>query len=148
MTLSQQLLAKKTRPAVVADLVAVVKDEVKAKKGFSGTAIKAGYGAATKIVPDLVERVVRRLLPEFAAALDPFWIDFAAAGGGDFGAALDARGPEVATALLGVTDAKVEGSGREPIKKAYRALRGKADTHVQAALPRLGKALQKHATIA
>jgi hypothetical protein len=44
-----------------------------------------------------------------------------------------------------VTDDKVAGTGREPVKKAYKALRGKADGHVQAALPRVGAALERHA---
>ncbi len=78
-------------------------------------------------------------------ALDPFWADFESSGGGDFGRHLAAHGEEVSAALLAVTDAKVQGSGREPIKKVYRALRGKAVGHVQAALPRLGATLQRHA---
>lgn len=146
MTLSQQLLADHARPAVIKDLVVVVQEEVAAKRGVSGVAVKAGYGAASKVVPNLTERAVDRLLPDLAVSLDPYWKAFTASGTTDFGSHLVARGPEVSAALLAVTDAKVEGNGREPLKKAYRALRGKAADHVQAALPRLGAALQKHAT--
>jgi hypothetical protein len=145
MKLSQQVLARKTRPQVIADLAQVVQQEVAGKKGVSGAAIKAGYGAASKVVPNLTERGLNKLLPDFAAALDPFWASFEASGGSDFGDHLAAHGAEVSAALLAVTDAKVQGSGREQVKKVYKALRGKAKGHVVAALPRVGSALQRHA---
>jgi hypothetical protein len=145
MKLSKQLLEESTRPAVIKDLVEVVQQEVASKKGVSGAAIKAGYGAASRVIPNLTERALNKLLPDFAAALDPFWDGFGSSGDADFGRHLADRGPEVSAALLAVTDAKVGASGREPVKKAYRALRGKADGHVQAALPRVGAALQRHA---
>ena len=148
MSLSKQLLSKQARPAVVKDLVEVVREEVRSKKGVSGTAIKAGYAGATKVMPDLVRRAVRKLLPDFARALDPFWNDFVGAGGQDFGQYLASRGSEASAALLAVTDAKLESSSRDQLKKVYRALRGKADGHVQAALPRLGATLQRHAATA
>lgn len=145
MTLSKQLLEQSTRPAVIKDLVEVVQQEVASKKGVSGAAIKAGYGAASRVIPNLTERALNKLLPDFAVALDPFWDGFGSSGGADFGRYLADRGPEVSAALLAVTDAKVAASGREPVKKAYRALRGKANGHVQAALPRVGAALQRRA---
>ncbi len=148
MTLSQQLLTEQKRPVVIADLVEVVQREVAAKKGMSGTALKAGYGAASKVVPNLTERGLNKLFPDLAAALDPFWSSYQASGGRDFGCYLADHGVPVSAALLAVTDAKVQGSGREPIKKVYRALRGKAVTHVEAALPRLGTTLQRHAVSA
>lgn len=144
MSLSATLLADDVRPAVVTDLVEVVREEVSDKKGLSGAAVKTAYAAATRVMPDLVQRGVTSLLPAFAAALDPFWDDFSAAGGGDFGTYLAGRGPAASAALLAVTDARVQASSREPLKKAYAALRGKASNHVEAALPRLGRAVQKH----
>lgn len=146
MTLSSQLLAKKNRPAVVTELVGVVREEVAAKKGVSGAALKAGYKTARKMMPDLERKAVRRLLPDAAAALDPFWDAFVAEGGADFGAYLAGHETEVSAALLAITDARAEATSKDALKKVYRALRGKADVHVQAALPRLGAALQKHAT--
>ena len=106
---------------------------------------QAGYGAAFRVVPNLTERGLNKLFPDLAVALDPFWDGFASSGSDDFGGYLAKRGPEVSSALLAVTDAKVQGSVREPVKKVYRALRGEADAHVQAALPRAGAALQRHA---
>lgn len=144
MSLSEKLLAQPVRKQVIADLVRVVDQEVGDKKGFSGTAVKAGYAAGKKVMPNLAERAVTRMLPDFAKAADPFWDDFQAAGGGDFGQYLAGRGPEAAEALLAVTDAKVATTSREGLKRAYKPLRGKAVEHVQAALPRLGTVLQKH----
>ncbi|WP_220794118.1 DUF6918 family protein [Nocardioides pelophilus] len=145
MTLSQQLLAEETRPAVVAALVQVVRQEVADKRGISAVALKAGYAGATTVVPNLVERVLERLLPEFARALDPLWDGFLAADDTEFGSYLAAHGRAASSALLGVTDTRVAASSNEPVKKAYRAVRGKADGHVEAALPRLGATLQRHA---
>ncbi|WP_322936278.1 DUF6918 family protein [Nocardioides bizhenqiangii] len=145
MMLSQQLLARRTRPAVIKDLVEVVQQEVASKKGVAGTAVKAGYGAASRVVPDLTERALNKLLPDLSVALDPFWASYESSGATAFGQHLAGRGREVSAALLAVTDAKIAGSGREPVKKVYRALRGKADGHVQAALPRVGAALERHA---
>ncbi len=122
----------------------MVQQEVASKKGVSGAALKAGYGAASRVVPNLTERALNKLLPDFARALDPFWLSFESSDATDFGRHLAERDAEVSAALLAVTDAKVAGSGREPIKKVYGALRGRADGHVQAALPRLGAALQRH----
>lgn len=144
MSLSEKLLAKSVRPAVVADLVQVVDQEVRDKKGFSGTAVKAGYAAGKKVMPNLSERAVRSLLPDFATAADPFWDDFQASGGGDFGQFLADRGPEAAQALLAVTDARIASTSREGLKRAYKPLRGRAADHVQAALPRIGAVLQKY----
>lgn len=145
MSLSKKLLAKPVRKAVIADLVQVVDQEVADKKGISGTAVKAGYAAGKKVMPNLTERAVTRMLPDFARAFDPFWDDFRASGAGDFGLYLADHGPAAAEALLAVTDAKIAATSREGLKRAYRPLRGKAVEHVRAALPRLGVVLQKHA---
>lgn len=145
MTLSQQVLADRTRPRVIEDLVQVVQQEVASKSGMSGAAVRTGYAAASKVVPDLTERALTKLFPDFARALDPFWSTYVASEAADFGRHLATHGEEVSTALLAVTDAKVHEDGRPPIKRVYRALRGKAEGHVRGALPRLGAALEKHA---
>ena len=145
MSLTANLLADDQRPAVIADLSAVVDAEVREKSGLSGAAIKTGYAAARKLAPNLTERGLNRMLPDFAAALDPFWADLTASGQTDFGAYLVGRGDEATEALLGVADKRVLGSDREGIKKAYRGLRGKAEEHVRTALPRVGAAIQNRA---
>jgi hypothetical protein len=145
MSLSEKLLAKPVRTQVIADLVHVVDQEVGDKSGFSGAAVKAGYAAGKKVMPNLAERAVTRLLPDFAVAIDPYWEDFRNTDGDDFGQYLADRGPEAAQALVAVTDAKVATTSREALRRAYKPLRGKAVEHVQAALPRIGRVLQQYA---
>jgi len=147
-SLSETLLAADRRPRVVADLVSVIDAEVKDKKGLGGVAVKGGYAAVRKVSPTIAATATDRMLPEFATALQPFWDDFSAdrAGAGDFGTYLAGRGDEAADALLAVTDARAAATQREPLRRAYNGLRGKAKGHVQQALPRLGKVVQQHAS--
>jgi hypothetical protein len=145
VTLSEALLDEHRRPAVVADLVAAIDAEVKDKKGISGAAVKAGYATVKKAKENIVSNATDRMLPDFATALEPFWVDFGATGAaGDFGAYLVGRGDEAADALLSVTDDRVGGSSRKAVQKAYNGLRGRAKDNVKAALPRIGAVLQQH----
>lgn len=142
--LSEILLDPVRRPAVVAALSEVVDAEVKDKKGVSGVTVKAAYGAVSKVSSTFVPQALNKLLPDFAVALDPFWADFG--GTGDFGAYLTGRSDAVSAALLAVTDAKVEGTSRDLVKKVYRGVRGKAQENITAALPRLGATLAELAS--
>lgn len=133
------LLDSDRRPKAVAALTEVVDAEVKDKKGVSAVAIKAAYATVRKVSPQLTARAIDKMLPDFAAALDPYWTEFGGAdGAGDFGAFLSARSDQVTPALLAVTDRRAEASSREMVKKAYRGIRGKAQENVAAALPRVG----------
>ncbi|WP_145225122.1 DUF6918 family protein [Rudaeicoccus suwonensis] len=143
MTLSETVLDPARRPHLVADLVGVVDAEVKDKKGLGGMAIKGAYAAVRKVSPTIAETATDRMLPDFAVALDPFWVDFG--GAGDFGAYLAGRGDEVADALLAVTDRRAAATDRAPLQKAYGSVRGKAHENVKAALPRLGATFQRYA---
>lgn len=142
-TLPEALLNPDRRPQVVADLVSVIDAEVKDKKGIGGIAVKGGYAAVRKISPTIAASATDRMLPDFASALQPFWADFS--GTGDFGDYLAGRSGEVSDALLAVTDARAAATDREPLKRAYNGLRGKAKSHVEQALPRLGRVVQRHA---
>ncbi len=145
MSLSTTLLDPARQPAVVADFASVVEAEVSDKSGLSGTVIKTAYAAVKKVSPTVIESALTKLLPDFAAALDPFWTEFQAQGPGDFGQFLAARGDQVGDALLAVTDAKAESTSQPALRKAYSSLRGKAKENVVAALPRVGAAVQKNA---
>ena len=83
--------------------------------------------------------------PEMVDELEPYWANFNASGGSEFGDYLAKRGEEVAEALLSVTDARAAASGRPTIIKAYRTVRGSAAKHVEAALPRVGELVRKYA---
>lgn len=136
-------LLETDRPAVVADLVEVIDAEVADQKGLSGAAVKTAYAAAQKVKPGVVANATNQMLPDFLAALAPFW-DSKPAGVG-FGEHLAANGDAAAEALLTVTDDQAD-SARPALAKAYGSLRGKAKNYVIAALPRVGAAIERHAS--
>ena len=146
-TLKAILLADSKRPAVVADLEVLVDQEVSDKGGVSGAVVKTGFAAVKKIKPGIVPAAVDSLLDDFAGALEPFYGDYKAKGGADFGAYLTGRSEEAADALLAVTDARAEKSGRGSITGVYSKLRSTGKKNVEEALPRLGQLIDKHATV-
>jgi hypothetical protein len=144
-TLQEILLAPDTQPQVVTDCKLVIDQEVSEKSGVSGTAVKLAYKTATSFAPGYFHNTVEDLLPQLADQLEPYWADFSASGGSEFGDYLAKRGDEVAEALLSLTDSLAEASERPIIVKAYRTVRGSAGKHIQAALPRVGDLVMKYA---
>lgn len=142
--LRDELLDPSTRPWVVTDLDHAVAAQVKASTGISGAAVRTGYGLAQRVRPTFVTDAINHLLPEFAAALQPWWEDYPGTGG--FGAFLAADGPAVAEALLQVTDRSAEASRREALRRAYHGLRGRAAKLVTNALPAVGDVIERHAS--
>jgi hypothetical protein len=143
-TLQEILLNPETKPAVVADARALVDQQVKDKSGISATALKLGYKTVTSFAPTYLNDTIESMLPQFVEQLEPFWADFTASGSAQFGDYLSKRGPEVAEALLTVTDNMAGRSERATIVKAYKAVRGGAAKHIEAALPAVGDMVQKY----
>jgi hypothetical protein len=145
-SLEEILLAPGTKPHVVADCLTLIKQEVADLSGISGTGIKLAYKAAASLAPDYLHYTVESKLPRLAAQLEPFWADFYASGGAEFGDYLAKRGDKVADALLAVTDASAASPTAGPVVvKAYKAVRSHAAKHVIAALPRVGALVQTYA---
>ena len=144
-TLKEILLDSGRRPAVVSDFETLVDAEVSDKGGVSGAVVKTGFAAVKKIKPGIIPSAVDTLLPDFASALEPFYGDYRAKGGNDFGAYLSSRSDEASDALLSVTDGRAEKSSRDSIKKVYGKLRPNGKKNVEEALPRLGQLIDKHA---
>lgn len=144
-TLQEILLTPDNRPKVVADCQTLIDQEVSDKGGISGTAIKLAYKTVTAFASGIIHDAVDTLLPDFAAQLEPYYADFKASGGSEFGDYLAKRGPEVSESLLSVTDARAATSERAPIRKAYNTVRPSGVKSVEAALPRLGALIQKYA---
>jgi len=144
-TLAEILLAPDTRPKVIADCFMLIEHEVSDKSGVSGTAVKLAYKTVTTFMPGHIRYMVESLLPQMVDKLEPYWADFSTSGGSQFGDYLAKRGEEVSEALLSVTDAEAVASERPVIIKAYRAVRGSAARHVEAALPRVGDLVLKYA---
>jgi hypothetical protein len=144
-TLQEILLAPETQPHVIADCLKLIKQEVAAKSGVSGAAVKLAYKTANAFASGYLQHTVESLLPDMVVALEPYWADFTASGASDFGDYLVKRGDEVSEALLSVTEARAAISQRPTILKAYGAVRGSAAKHVAAALPNLGSLVQHYA---
>jgi len=142
-TLPDALTADSKKEAVVDDCCTLIDAEVADKGGISGLAIKAGYSVVKGIKPGFVRHVVSDLLPEFAQALDPLYQEAKSAGrpAGEYFAQHASKG---ADALLAITDAKAQRSKSGAVKGTYDKLRGSAKKNVEAAMPRLGKLVERH----
>ena len=59
--------------ALVSDCAQLMDEQVAAKGGISGMAVKAAYSAVKGISPGYVTEATGRILPEVLSALDPIW---------------------------------------------------------------------------
>ena len=144
MALAEVLTSETKKAAVVDDCMQLIDREVADKGGLSGMAIGAGYAAVKSIRPGFVKQVVNDLLPEFAKAVDPVFEE-AKAQGKPVADHFAANSSRVADALLAITDDKARRTKSGVVKATYDRLRGTAKKNVEAAVPRLGKLVEKHA---
>lgn len=143
-TLLETFGAQPKRGAVVADCVTLIDEEVAGKGGLSGIAIKAGYKVVKSFKPGFVAEAVDGFLDAFAGALQPI-VDDAKAQSKPISSAFSANPGRVAEALLAITDARAQKSKLAVIKGAYDRLRSTAKKHVEEAVPRVGRLIEKHA---
>jgi len=141
------LTASETRPRVVRACSELIAAEVDSKRGISGIAVKAGYRLVKAIKPTMVTDVVDRLLPEFAAAMEPFYEASVVAAEAEgrplarvFADRLTGDDAAVAEALLQVTDRRAE-KASGPLLKTYKKLRSSAHEHVRLAVPGLARTI-------
>jgi hypothetical protein len=144
-SLNEILLAPQTQPAVVADCLKLIDQEVAAKSGVSGAATKLAYKTASTFASGYLQSTVESLLPDLVTKLEPFWAGYLASGAAGFGDYLAKRGDEVSEALLSVSDERAQRSDRAMIIKAYRTVRAGAAKNVTAALPAVGALAEKYA---
>ncbi len=142
--LAEVLTDSDKRASVVSDCLQLIESEVADKGGISGMAIKAGYKAVRGIKPGFLQKVVDDLLPEFADAVDGVYQEAMERGRPvrDYFVENKTR---VADNLLGITDERARRTKSGVIKATYDRLRGSAKKNVEAAVPRLGELIQKHA---
>lgn len=144
-TLAEYVATGPARERVVTDCVALVDEEVKAKGGLSGVAIKGAYGTVKTIKPRFVPEVVDALLDDWVAKLEPYYSKWR--GGGSAGTLaefLTARSDDVAEDLLAVTDERSGRSKHKTATKLYGKMRPSAKRNVSAAVPKLGALMEKH----
>jgi hypothetical protein len=142
--LAEALTSEERKASVVRDCLELIEAEVADKGGISGMAVKAGYKAVKGIKPGFLEKVVSDLLPEFAGAVDPIYGEAREKGRPVATYFADNSG-RVADALLAITDERARRTKSGVIKATYDRLRGSAKKNVEAAVPRLGALVQKHA---
>lgn len=144
-TLTELLEDKARRERVVDDCVDLIDDEVSKKSGFSGLAIKAAYGVVKAIKKGIIRESVSSLLNGFIGRLEPFYARHLGSGSTDpFSSMLNKEPANVADALLSFTDDKAKNAQNQTMKKAYDKLRPSAKDNVQAAVPGLGRVIDKH----
>ena len=146
-TLAEILTQPEVRPQVVRACADLIDAEVQSKTGFSGLAVKAGYKLVKTIKPSMVPEVVDKLLPEFAAAMEPMFAEVelqsamtARPRAELFSTHMQSDPKRVAAALLTVTDRRAD-KASGALKKTYGRLRDTAEEHVQVAIPGLVRAL-------
>lgn len=149
-SLPEILQAPSTKPLVVRSCVELVDEEVGSKRGLTGAAVRAAYSVVKTVSPTIVRDVVEKLLPEFAAALDPMFQESVKDVEGSKGQLpqlfrdkLERERSRAADALLAVTDRRID-RARRPIQRAYQTLRSGAREHVMQAVPGLGRKLSAH----
>lgn len=143
MGLSEALKDESKKASIIQDAVKMVDDEVASKGGLSGFAVKKGYDAIKGIKPGFIPEVLNKLLPEFAAKVEPLWDEGKSQGSPV--AFLEKSRSRVADALLSVTDGKIDSAKSSIVRSTYSMLRGSAKKHVEDAVPRLAKLLEKYA---
>lgn len=143
-TLQELLLTPERAPQLIADTQALVDEQI-SSKGITAAPLKAAYKAVTSFAPGYYQEAISAMLPGMVYQLEPYWADFNASGGADFGDYLAKRGDEVCESLLAVTDDMAAKSGRGAVVKAYQLVRGGAGKNIDAALPALGAMVQRYA---
>jgi len=143
-SLLSQLSSPPKRTALVQDAAQTLEAEVSDKGGISGLAIKAAFAVVKNLRPGILGQLVDKLLDDFLVALDPFY-QKALLQGRKPGAYVTEEASAVAAALLGITDQKARRASSEVLRKTYEKLRPSAQKQVEAAAPRLGQLLDRHA---
>jgi hypothetical protein len=145
-TLKEILTRPGTRPQVIADCERLIEEEV-SSKGLGGLILKPAYALVKAVKPGFIPEVIDHMLDDFADRLDPTY-QAAVAKNEPVSAYFSSRTNEVAEALLAITDARAARAKNQMIKGAYDKLRGSAKKHVEAAVPRIGRLVAKHAAAA
>ncbi|GAB4152934.1 MAG: hypothetical protein Fur0046_32750 [Cyanobacteria bacterium J069] len=142
MALSDKLSDQTTKENLVADCVKLIDEQVAAKGGISGLALKAAYGVVKGVEPSYISGAIQRLLPEALSALDPMWSEGVQSG--DPVQHLIQNRTRTADTLLSVTDNKIERAKNSVVRASYGKLRTSVKGDVEAAVPGLAQILGTH----
>ena len=145
MPLKDHLLSAERRPRVVIDCVRLIDEEVDRKGGLSGFALKAAFKTVKAVKPGFIGEVTDGLLPDWIDKLEAHFARWEAAGKSpSFGTFCAQDAAAVAERLLEVTDARARKGGHRTVLALYEKLRSGAKDHVIAAVPGLGRVVDRH----
>ena len=142
MGLSDQLSEPSIRTQLAQDCASLMDEQVAAKKGVGGLAIKAAYAALKGIGAGYIPRTIENLLPKFIRAMDPMRDEGIAQG--DPASYLCENQAQAAEVLLGVTDEKIRNAQNKLVIGTYNRLRQSVKGDVEAAIPGLSQVLMKY----
>lgn len=143
MKLADVLLQDGKRPQVIDDCAAFLDDEVAAKKGVAGLAIKGGYAVIKKLKPGIIAEAFDSLLDDFVDRLEPFFGESQRAGQ-RFVQFAPPRAGDIAEALLDITDTRAKRAENKVMLRTYQKLRPFAKKNVEQAVPGIGRLIDKH----
>ncbi len=129
---------------IVQDCTVLIDQQVAAKGGMSGFALKTAYKVVKGVGPTYIPGAIGRLLPEVFKALDPMWAEGLHAG--DPVAYLTQNSALTADTILSVTDTRIQHSGGV-VKSSYNKLRNSVKGDVEAAVPELAKIIGTHVPV-
>lgn len=141
-TLSETLGNEPIRAKLIADCAGLIDEEVRAKTGLTGVAIKGAYGTVKRIKPRFVTETIDGLLDDWLAKIEPYHETWLAGSEESFADFLTARSEDVADDLLSVTDERAETTRHRTAKKAYEKIRPSAKRNVTDAVPKLGRVVE------
>ncbi|MBD2465079.1 hypothetical protein H6G89_29150 [Oscillatoria sp. FACHB-1407] len=142
MGLKDKLKDKTIQANLVADCAKLMDEQVAAKGGISGMALKAAYSVVKGIEPSYIPKAIQRLLPDALAALEPMWDEGMQSG--DPAAYLTQNRSRTADTLLSITDVKIENSKNGAVRASYNQFRKSVKNDVEEAVPGLAKILRTH----
>lgn len=140
-TLADQLLNAQTFPRFAGDAEAFVQAEI-AKHGM---ALRAAFKVVKKLKPNIIERVVREIAPDFVHALEPCYAEYRQSAQNDLRAHLLANETAVADAALSAADRRAERIESRTIRSAYDRVRGRAQREVVDSVPEIATIIARHA---
>lgn len=143
MGLKEQIKSEETKASMAEDCAQLIDEQVAAKTGLSGLAIKTAYRAFKGIGAGYIPRALQNLVPQALDALDPMWAEGLQKG--DPVGYLSQNASETADVLLGVTDQKASQAKNKVVIATYKRVRNSVKGDVEDAVPDLAKILSKYA---
>lgn len=124
---------------LVAQCLALIHRQIDSGGRLRRMSLRAALAILDSIRPQALNRLIHRLLPAFAEALDPLYVQFSESQRDEFSPFLMTHSAPAVAALLGVADSQVAHSGHTALRAAYKRLRPGAENEVRAALPGLAE---------